>query len=248
MPAIFWSIVLLLFTVAGFLLMWLYLQVSDSRFITKKRRNTRRYVCLNPHWRVKGMFEWFVGPPNIQRVLANLPVELEELDVGNSDIEDFPAPLPAGLKILSARDCRNLKTVRPLPDSIEALDFWGCEKLEQLPASLPSALRELFVVGTALRSLPKLPANLQELDARCSRQLAVLHCEWPEFRQMPFSPSGSLHWLNLCNTPAAATITGNLPAAVINQIREEGVAGWRINKLAGAYQYAGELMPRPVFL
>ncbi|MFA6211683.1 MAG: hypothetical protein WCT03_08635 [Candidatus Obscuribacterales bacterium] len=247
MPPIFMSLILLLFVAAFFLLMLLKVQLSDSRFITKKRRNSKRYICLNPSWRVKGMFEWLVGPPNIQKVLANLPETLEELDVGGTDIVGFPSPLPAGLKKLSARDCVSLLSVTSLPDSIEELDFWGCEKLAELPATLPAALKELWVVSTALKALPKLPAGLEQLDARCSEQLAELHSEWPEFRLRPYG-HGSLHWLNLCNTPAAANISGNLPEAVIAQIKKGGVAGWRMNKLAGDYQYAGEPMPRPVFL
>ncbi|MBP9809797.1 hypothetical protein KBF38_15965 [bacterium] len=248
MPPILISILLLLFAAAFFLLMVLRVQLSDSRFITKKRRNTRKYICLHPDWRVKGMFEWLVGPPNVQRVLANLPAELEELDVGETDIVSFPAPLPAGLKKLSARDCRSLEVVDALPDSIEVLDFWGCEKLAQLPTSLPTALKELWVVSTALTALPKLPAGLEQLDARCSKQLADLHSEWPEFRPKHYLHSGSLHWLNLCGTPAAKTIAGNLPEDVLQRIKEKGAAGWRFNTIAGDYQYAGEPMPRPVFL
>lgn len=248
MPPIFMSLILLLFAALFFLLMRLHVQLSDSRFITKKRRNSKRYICLNPSWRVKGIFEWLVGPPNIQKVLANLPDTLEELDVGGTDIVSFPSPLPAGLKKLSARDCVSLLSVTALPDSIEVLDFWGCEKLAQLPAALPAALKELWVVSTALKALPKLPAGLEQLDARCSAQLAELHSEWPEFRPKPFVHSGSLHWLNLCNTPAAASISGNLPEHVISQIKAEGVAGWRMNTLAGDYQYAGEPMPWPVFI
>lgn len=248
MPPILISILLLLFAAAFFLLIVLRVQLSDSPFITKKRRNTRKYICLHPDWRVKGMFEWLVGPPNVQRVLAHLPAELEELDVGGTDIVSFPAPLPAGLKKLSARDCRSLQVVDALPDSIEVLDFWGCEKLAQLPASLPAALKELWVVSTSLTALPKLPAGLEQLDARCSKQLAQLHTEWPEFRPKPYERMGSLHWLNLCGTAAAANITGNLPEAVLRQIREKGAAGWRFNTLAGDYQYAGEPMPQPVFI
>ncbi len=248
MPPILISILLLLFAAAFFLLLVLRAQLSDSRFITKKRRNTRKYICLHPDWRVKGMFEWLVGPPNVQRVLANLPAELEELDVGETDIVSFPAPLPAGLKKLSARDCRSLEVVDALPDSIEVLDFWGCEKLAQLPASLPTALKELWVVSTALTALPKLPAGLEQLDARCSKQLADLHSEWPEFRPKHYLHSGSLHWLNLCGTPAAKTIAGNLPEDVLQRIKEKGAAGWRFNTIACDYQYAGEPMPQPVFI
>jgi hypothetical protein len=242
------SLLLLLFAAAFFLLLCLKWQLSDSRFVTKQRRNTRRYICLNPSWRVKGMFEWLVGPPNFERVLANLPAGLEELDVGGTDIGCFPAPLPAGLKILSARDCRSLQAVDALPDTVEKLDFWGCEKLAKLPAVLPTALKELWVVSTALTALPKLPAGLEQLDARCSKHLAELHSEWPAFRPKPYGPSGSLHWLNLCGTPAAANITGNLPEVVLRQIKEEGAAGWRWNTIACDYQYAGEPMPLPVFI
>lgn len=248
MPPIMMSLLLLLFAAAFFLLMVLRAQLSDSRFITKKRRNTRKYICLHPDWRVKGMFEWLVGPPNVQRVLANLPAQLEELDVGGTDIVSFPAPLPAGLKKLSARDCRSLQVVDALPDSIEVLDFWGCEKLTQLPATLPVSLKELWVVSTALTALPKLPAGLEQLDARCSKQLADLHSDWPAFRPKPYEHTGSLHWLNLCGTAAAANITGNLPEAVLRQIKEKGAAGWRFNSIACDYQYAGEPMPTPVFI
>lgn len=248
MPSILMSILLLLFAAAFFLLIVLRVQLSDSPFITKKRRNTRKYICLHPDWRVKGMFEWLVGPPNVQRVLANLPAELEELDVGGTDIVSFPVPLPNGLKKLSARDCRSLKVVDALPDSTEVLDFWGCEKLEQLPASLPAALKELWVVGTALTALPKLPAGLEQLDARCSKRLAQLHSEWPKFRPKHYVQTGSLHWLNLCGTPAAKTIDGNLPEDVLQQIKKKGAAGWRMNSIARDYQYAGEPMPQPVFI
>lgn len=248
MPPIIWSLLLVLFAAAFVLLMVLRMQLSDSPFITKKRRNTRKYICLHPYWRTKGMFEWLIGPPNVERVLAKLPAELEELDVGDLDIVSLPAPLPAGLKKLSARNCRNLQGVTALPDTIEVLIFDGCVNLSQLPARLPTALKELSIASTALTALPKLPAGFQQLDACGAKQLAHLHSEWPAFRMKPYDTSGSLHYINLGGTPAAKTIAGNLPEAVLEQIRKKNCAGWRFNSIAHAYQYAGEPMPKPVFI
>lgn len=237
--------VLALLLIAATILAMLILDLTKMpSWMKKRRRNTRRYICLDPYWRQKSLFDWLTGGPNVQRVLANLPAELEELDVSGTDIASLPALLPSGLKTLSARNCRNLKGITALPDSIEVLDFWGCEALSQLPESLPKSLKELYVVGTALTALPKLPSGLQQFDARCSSQLAQLHSDWPEFRISPEANTGSLHWLNLCGTPASKTVTGNLPEVVLTQVRTIGHAGWRMNSAwVGSYHFAGQPMP-----
>jgi hypothetical protein len=67
-------------------------------WMKKRRRNTRRYICLDPNWRKKGLFDWLTGGPNVQRVLANLPAELEELDVGGTDIASLPARAAVGFE------------------------------------------------------------------------------------------------------------------------------------------------------
>ncbi len=247
MPPAILTILWFLFALAMVLLFKLILDSNTSSILTSKRKNTRRYICLNPNWRVKGYFEWLVGPPNLAVVLANLPDELEELDVSSTDIEHLPTNLPAGLKKLKARDCPNLSQVSALPNSLEVADFWGCKKLEKLPTTLPAALQELWLAATAIVALPLLPRGLRQLDARGCRQLVRTNDQWPDFRPSPWNQSGKLHWINLANTPAAANLSGsNLPREVLLQIAECGVAGWRFNTLAHDYQWAGKAMSMPI--
>ncbi|MGD9679585.1 MAG: hypothetical protein AB7W16_00260 [Candidatus Obscuribacterales bacterium] len=171
------------------------------------------------------------------RPVPRLPETLEELDVSNTDIEFLPR-LPAGLKRLRADNCPRLCRLEALPDGIEHVTFWTCPELSALPP-LPEGLKELWVVGTAVASLPRLPRSLEVLDARCNDGLVSICEDWPGYIGGP-SEGGSLHWINLCNSPVAETVAGNLPGHVIAELRETGVSGWRFNALFHCVQYANE--------
>lgn len=74
--------------------------------------------------------------------------------------------IPASVKTLAVRSCRNLVDVgNALPDGIEIINFYGSTALTTLPARLPSTLKSLmlnYCVG--LRVLPALPSGLRKLD------------------------------------------------------------------------------------
>jgi hypothetical protein len=120
--------------------------------------------------------------------------------------------------------------VNSLPASLRYAIFWGCEYLVGLPEQLPVELGELWLAGTAIKSLPQLPPKLEQLDARCCPNLVETSQHWPEW--------GTLHWLNLCNTPVAKQLSGNLPEGVLERVRQRGVAGWRYNQLSGGVMRA----------
>lgn len=258
MPPILLCLILFLFVIAFFLLMSLKMQLSNAPGITHPVRNSREYISLSPMTRKKGWFEWLFGPPNVERVLANLPDTLKILDVSGTDISRLPENLPPGLVRLLARDCKNLEAIDHLPDSLVHLDVWGCEKLARLPEQLPTSLEEMYLASIAVTRLPRLPDSLKMLDARCCPNLVELSDEWPLFsgheqpddaprRLVRFKPDpneppyprGNLHWLNLCNTPALKTLSGNLPKSIREELESHGCAGWRYNTLFGTIDYAG---------
>jgi hypothetical protein len=74
--------------------------------------------------------------------------------------------IPASVKTLAVRSCRNLVDVgKALPDGIEIINFYGASSLAKLPSRLPANLKSLmlnYCVG--LTGLPPLPAGLRRLD------------------------------------------------------------------------------------
>jgi|AGTN01.2.fsa_nt_gi Leucine Rich Repeat. len=254
MPPIILSMILVLFAAAFFLLMLLKMQLANAPGITRPIRNSREYISVSPWTRKKGYFEWLFGPPNIERVLANLPATLRTLDVSATDITGLPDNLPPGLVKLVAKECKNLEAIDHLPDTLEHLDLWGCEKLARLPGQLPPSLQEMTVAGAAITELPRLPDSLRSLDARGCRNLVRMSDQWPLFmghepgrpkiirfrpdpREAPYQ-RGNLHWLNLSNTPVLLTLSDNLPEGVLKQLNQYGCSGWRHNSLLHATQYA----------
>jgi len=231
MPSIIMSLIMLLFVAAFFLLTKLRVDLDDHG-VTRERRNSSKYICLTPGTGKKSLLEWLTRA-SVADVLARLPAGLEELDVSSTDIETLP-PLPPGLKKLRAHNCPNLQVLSSLPDSLQVLNIWSCKKLHTLPGHLPAALRELWLVDTALRALPQLPATLEVLDAHASVQLVEVHQVWPQYRALPYGPKGKLHWINLSGTPAAKTVGGDLPVYVALKIQKNGYAGWHTNQLAHA--------------
>lgn len=266
MPPFLLSLILCLFALAFILILVIKAQLAWAPGITRPERNSCEYISLSPLTRKKGWFEWLFGAPNVERVLANLPVTLKILDVSGTDITRLPEPLPAGLVKLLARDCKNLEAIDSLPDTLKFIDVWGCEKLARLPVELPSSLEEAWLVGIAVARLPRLPDRLRVLDARCCPNLVEMCQDWPRFSGCRYpddrpltlvlfgEPStadgGNLHWLNLCNTPALnvlKTSPGNLPESIRQQLDSYGCAGWRYNSLFATVQYAGgESLPVPV--
>lgn len=192
-------------------------------WLTRKIRHRRRYISLAPATRPKGRFEWLFGPPDAERVLAKLPWTLRELDVSGLDIDRLPNPLPAGLIRLRARDCKQLRVIDHLPDSLINADLGGCDKLARLPKTLPAALEELCVSSTAITRLPKLPARVRSVDAYRCRNLMVTSTEWPRIG------GDNLYWLNLRKSPALFWVAGNLPDDAQRQLREHGFVDYRRN-------------------
>jgi hypothetical protein len=195
----------------------------------RKYRHGRRYISLAPATRKKGRFEWLFGPPNVERVLANLPRGLQELDVSGLDIVRLPDRLPARLIRLRARNCKQLEAIDRMPDSLIYVDLGGCEKLTRLPPDLPSSLQELSVISTAITRLPKLPAGIRSVDAYRCRNLMAISAEWPRFS----GDGGTLQWLNLRKTPAVFWVSGNLPNDTLRQLREHGFADYRHKDVHG---------------
>jgi Leucine-rich repeat (LRR) protein len=165
------------------------------------------------------------------RTLAALPKELEELDISfNHDVEVLPS-LPAGCKVLRAQGCSKLRKVESLPDSLEVLDLWSCDALEELPNVLPANLKVLYLAGTRITRLPaSLPRELQELDARCCKNL----------RRGPSSYPDSLRWINYAGSGLQGNVTAQLPSKLtLEKLNRDGYVGFGLGsgrRLADLYE------------
>ncbi len=236
MPPFLMSIILFLFAAAFILMMILRVQLSWGPQLLSERRNSRKFRALHSSVRRKTLGDYLPGRHDYAKKLRKLPKTLEELDVSYTDITKLP-PLPRGLKKLTAINCKFLNSIEDLPDSLEEIHISECPMLEYVPR-LPAKLRTIIMWGTAVRAIQHIPDGVEELDLRCNEWLADLPSQWPQFQPRPYGGDGKLHWINLCGCPAARTIAGNLPAATLREIHDEGVSGWRFNRLRGGIQHA----------
>jgi hypothetical protein len=160
---------------------------------------------------------------NYEHALRHLPRDLVELDIGSCDVEEVPELPCQKLQVLRAHNCPRLRRIRTWPDSIDLLHIWECPLLAEIPEQLPQSAKIVRLVGTSLQAIPTCPPAVEEFDARCNEQLMQVPSQWPD----------TLRWLNLCNTPARATVH-SLPAQLsLEELRKHGGSGHRVNNLFG---------------
>lgn len=70
------------------------------------------------------------------------------------------------LVFLNMRDCYHLQSLPHMVDleSLEVLDLSGCSELKSIQG-FPRNLKELYLVGTAVKELPPLPSSIELLNA-----------------------------------------------------------------------------------
>jgi hypothetical protein len=79
------------------------------------------------------------------------------------DVKDIPS-LPASLKQLQLRNCREITTLPELPAKLEALEIRDCPKLRALPGPLPTSLTYLYCLGTDIEVYPEIPSSVKTLQ------------------------------------------------------------------------------------
>jgi hypothetical protein len=224
-PSVITALVAMAFMVA---IGSIYLSVSkaDAMLPGLRRPRGRRYLDLNPFSDNRRLMHKLFEP-NVARVLSRLSPHVLMVDVSNTNVSDL-SMLHSGIRRVIAQNCPNLRQVTTLPDTVEDADFSRCENLVALPEQLPSRMRKLYLAGTAIEGIESLPPQMVELDARGCDNLRRTPQTWPK----------SLTWLNLCRTPAAQSVSGDLPDYMLEGVRKRGVAGSRTNTLTGGVMYA----------
>lgn len=85
---------------------------------------------------------------------------------------------------LDMKDCFNLQS---LPDtfsleSLQVLDLSSCYRLEKIKG-FPKNMKEIYLAGTAIRELPKLPESLEFLNAHNCDHLKSVCLDFEQLRR-----------------------------------------------------------------
>ncbi|XP_010494609.1 PREDICTED: probable WRKY transcription factor 16 [Camelina sativa] len=135
-----------------------------------------------------------VVKPNF-RELKNILTEIPGLS-GVSNLEQIDLePLTSRMKIstsnqdpwklicLELKDCSRLQSLPNMVnfEFLNILDLSGCSGLETIQG-FPRNLKELYLAGTAVREVPKLPQTLEVLNAHGCVTLKSIHLD---FQQLP---------------------------------------------------------------
>ncbi|ESQ55420.1 hypothetical protein EUTSA_v10026756mg, partial [Eutrema salsugineum] len=143
--------------------------------------------------------------------IQDLPRNLKELYLGGTAVKALRSPLLENLSELVILSLENCKRLQHLPTgmsklkSLVTLKLSGCSELETIP-DLPQNLKELFLVGTAIRYLPSSIGYLAELDT-----LDLKNCKRLRHLPMEMQDLLPLNVLDLSNCSELELIPGSLP-------------------------------------